>query len=199
LLPVQRVMVASSAAADKSRRLNMNTIRTAVVVLIAFAAAVVAYAQAPAKPITPADHPPAAAARQAHPAPMVNAADLKWGAAPPAFNPGAQMAVIDGDPTKPGPFVIRAKFPAGFKVMPHFHPTDESVTVISGTLAAAMGEKWDEAAMKTFTAGAFARMPAKSPHYVQAKEDTIVQVHGIGPFTLTYVNPNDDPRKKKTQ
>jgi quercetin dioxygenase-like cupin family protein len=207
LLPVQRVMVASAAAADKSRRLNMNTIRTAAVVLIAFAAAVVASAQAPANPPSTstdkpaAAHPPspAASARQVHPAPMVNAADLKWGAAPPAFNAGAQMTVIDGDPAKPGPFVIRAKFPAGFKVMPHFHPTDESVTVISGTLAAAMGEKWDEAAMKTFTAGAFARMPAKSPHYVQAKEDTIVQVHGIGPFTLTYVNPNDDPRKKKTQ
>ena len=62
-----------------------------------------------------------------------------------------------------------------------------------------MGEKWDDAAMKTFTAGAFARMPKKSPHYVQAKEETVVQVHGTGPFTLTYVNPNDDPRKKKTQ
>ena len=102
----------------------MNTIRAAVVVLIAFAAAVVAYAQAPAKPTrTPAFA--CGFGEQAHPAPMVNAADLKWGAAPPAFNPGAQMAVIDGDPTKPGPFVIRAKFPAGFKVMPHFHPTDE--------------------------------------------------------------------------
>ena len=59
-----------------------------------------------------------------------------------------------------------------------------------------MGEKWDDAAMKTFTAGAYARMPQNSPHYVHAKEETIVQVHGTGPFTLTYVNPTDDPRKK---
>jgi quercetin dioxygenase-like cupin family protein len=172
----------------------MSQIRTLFISVIVAGAIVGALAQAPAKsPSQPAAHPPA------HAAPMVNASDLKWGAAPPAFNAGAQMAVVDGDPTKPGPFVIRAKFPAGFKVMPHWHPTDESVTVISGTLAAGMGEKWDDAAMKTFTPGAFARMPKKSPHYVQAKEETIVQVHGTGPFTLTYVNPNDDPRKKKTQ
>ena len=172
----------------------MFSSRNIAVALIVAAAASATNAQAPAKPSPkPVAHPPA------HAAPMVNASDLKWGAAPPAFNAGAQMVVIDGDPTKPGPFVIRAKFPAGFKVMPHWHPTDESVTVISGTLAAGMGDKWDDAAMKTFTAGAFARMPKKSPHYVQAKEETVVQVHGTGPFTLTYVNPNDDPRKKKTQ
>ena len=164
------------------------------IVAIVALAAVVSYAQAPEK-----GAPKPSAHQGAHPAPMVNAADLKWGPAPPAFTAGAQMAVVDGDPTKPGPFVIRAKFPAGFRVMPHWHPTDESVTVISGTLAAGMGEKWDDAAMKTFTAGAFARMPRKSPHYVQAKEETIVQVHGTGPFTLTYVNPNDDPRTKKTE
>lgn len=176
----------------------MHKFRTVAVVLIVAAATIVAYAQAPDKPA-----PKAAASAQhgpaAHPAPMVNASELKWGPAPPAFNAGAQMAVVDGDPGKPGPFVIRAKFPAGFKVMPHWHPTDESVTVISGTLVAGMGGKWDDAAMKTFSAGGFARMPAKSPHYVQAKDETIVQVHGNGPFTLTYVNPNDDPRKKKTQ
>jgi hypothetical protein len=165
-----------------------------LVALFVVTAAGVSYAQAPDKPASkPAAH------QATHAAPMVNAGDLKWGPAPPAFNAGAQMAVIDGDPTKPGPFVIRAKFPSGFKVMPHWHPTDESVTVISGTLAAGMGDKWDDAAMKTFTAGGFARMPRKTTHYVQAKEETIVQVHGIGPFMLTYVNPNDDPRKKKTQ
>ncbi len=172
----------------------MFNYRNSVIALIVAASAVVSYAQAPGKPSPqPTAHP------AAHAAPMLNASDLKWGAAPPAFNAGAQMAVVDGDPSQSGPFVLRVKFPAGFKVMPHWHPTDESVTVISGTLAAGMGEKWDDAAMKTFAAGAFARMPKNSPHYVQAKEETIVQVHGTGPFTLTYVNPNDDPRKKKTQ
>ena len=130
---------------------------------------------------------------------MVNAGELKWGPAPPAFNAGAQMAVLDGDPTKAGPFVLRVKFPDGFKVMPHWHPTDESLTILSGTLMAGMGEKWDDAAMKTFTAGGFARMPKKTPHYVMAKGETVIQVHAIGPFVLTYVNPKDDPRHKKTQ
>jgi hypothetical protein len=171
----------------------MQTFRFPALVLFLTTAAAAASAQTPAKtPAKPAEHPPAAHAT------MLNAADLKWGPAPPAFNAGAQMAVVDGDPAKPGPFVLRVKFPDGFKVMPHWHPTDENVTVVSGTLNAGMGEKWDDAAMKTFTAGAFARMPKKSPHYVQAKEETVVQVHGTGPFALTYVNPNDDPRKKKT-
>lgn len=165
-------------------------------ILAAATATAVAFAQAPAKTAAPKQ---AAAAKPAASHPMLNAADLKWGPAPDAFNPGAQMAVVDGDPTKPGPFVLRAKFPDGFKVMPHWHPTDESVTILSGTLMAGMGQKWDDAAMKSFTAGAFARLPKKAPHYVVAKGETIIQVHAMGPFTLTYVNPNDDPRKKKTQ
>ena len=172
----------------------MSRFRSVIATLIAATATVAAYAQAPDKP---AAKPGAHAG--AHAAPMVNASDLKWGPAPPAFTAGAEMAVVDGDPSKAGPFVIRARFPAGYKVMPHWHPTDESLTVISGSLAAGMGDKWDDAAMKTFTAGAFARMPRKAAHYVHAKEDTVIQVHGTGPFTLTYVNPGDDPRKKKTQ
>jgi len=167
----------------------MSNRRTAVAAVILATAAAVGYAQSP---------PKSAAKPNAHP-PMVNASDLKWGPAPAAFNPGAQLAVVDGDPSQTGPFVIRVKFPDGFKVMPHWHPTDEHVTVLSGTLAAGMGEKWDDAAMKTFTAGGFARMPKASPHYVRAKGETIVQVHGTGPFSLTYVNPSDDPRIKKTQ
>ena len=177
----------------------MSIVRTPVVALFLAAAVTAASAQAPAakagaKPAgQPAAHPPAAHA------PMVNTADLKWGPGPDAFQPGIQMAVIDGDPSKPGPFVLRAKFPDGFKVMPHWHPTDESLTILSGTLMAGMGEKWDDAAMKTFTAGGFARMPKKTPHYVMAKGETVIQVHAIGPFVLTYVNPKDDPRQKKTQ
>jgi len=155
-----------------------------------------AYAQAPA-PAKPTTKPAAKPAAASHP--MVNAGDLKWGPGPDAFQPGMQMAVVDGDPSKPGPFVLRAKFPDGFKVMPHWHPTDESLTVLSGTLMAGMGEKWDDAAMKSFTAGGFARMPRKTPHYVVAKGETIIQLHATGPFVRNYVNPKDDPRQKKTQ
>src|SRR4051812_9847623 len=103
----------------------MRVFRASVVALLlmAGAAVAVAYAQAPAKSAgKPAGH----AAPAAHP---MNAGDLKWGPAPPAFNAGAQMAVVDGDPSAAGPFVVRVKFPDGFKVMPHWHPTDENVTV----------------------------------------------------------------------
>lgn len=175
----------------------MNRLCTPLVTALLTAAAAATYAQAPAAtPAKPAArHTDAAGAVKP---PMVNTADLKWGPGPPAFNPGTEMAVIDGDPSKPGMFVLRAKLPDGFKIMPHWHPTDESVTVLSGNLLAGMGEKWDDAAMKSFTAGGFARLSKKMPHYVVAKGETILQIHAAGPFVLTYVNPKDDPRTKKT-
>lgn len=134
------------------------------------------------------------AAKPAHV--VVGAAELKWGPAPPVFEKEAQMAVVSGDPGKPGPFVVRLKAPAGFKVMPHFHPTDENITVISGTFALGMGDKFDAAALKEMGAGAFALMPAEMHHFAMAKTAVIAQVHGTGPFALTYVNPADDPSKR---
>jgi quercetin dioxygenase-like cupin family protein len=122
--------------------------------------------------------------------------ELKWGPAPPVFEKGAQMAVVAGDPGKAGPFVVRLKVPAGYKINPHFHPTDENVTVISGTFALGMGDKFDAASMKTAPVGTFALLPAQMPHYVMAKTAAVVQVHAMGPFTLTYVNPADDPSKR---
>lgn len=126
---------------------------------------------------------------------MLTAAESKWGPAPPVFNPGAMMAVESGDPSQAGPFVIRLKVPAGYKVMPHWHPTDENVTVISGTFALGMGEKFDAATMKSLPAGGYALLPATMRHYAMAKTAAVVQVHGTGPFALTYVNPADDPSK----
>jgi len=177
--------------ADKEH--PMHRFRTTLVAMSILAAVTAAYAQAPAK---------SAAKPKGQPAPppaahvMVNAADLKWGPPPPALPAGSQITVLEGDPGKAAPFVLRAKMPDGYKIMPHWHPTDEYVTVLSGTLVAGMGEKWDDAAMKTFTAGGFAKMPKKTAHYVTAKGETIIQVHAMGPFVVTYVNPKDDPRKK---
>jgi quercetin dioxygenase-like cupin family protein len=105
------------------------------------------------------------------------------------------FALVSGDPTKAGPFVIRLKVPAGYKIAPHWHPTDENVTVISGTFAIGMGEKFDETKMKTLPAGGYAQMPAEMRHYAMAKTATVVQVHGVGPFVLNYVNPADNPAK----
>jgi hypothetical protein len=139
-----------------------------------------------------------ATAQGAHTA--VNANEMKWGAAPPALPPGAQAVILDGDPAKAGDaFTLRLKFPDGYKVPPHWHPTDERIVVLSGTLMMGVGEKGDAAKMHALTAGAFGKMPKEVRHYAAAKGLTVIQVSGIGPFEVNYVNPNDDPRRKKTQ
>jgi quercetin dioxygenase-like cupin family protein len=129
---------------------------------------------------------------------LLPADQLKWGPQPPALPAGAQVAILDGDPMKPGPFVVRAKFPDGYTVPPHWHPTTENIVVLSGTLMVGMGEKLDKGSMQTLTAGGYSKMPARMNHYVIAKGETTIQIHGTGPFELTYVNPADDPRKKTT-
>lgn len=129
---------------------------------------------------------------------VVPTAAMKWIDPPPSVPPGAKLAVISGDPSKPEMFTIRLQFPNGYKIAPHWHPTDEHVTVLSGTFAAAMGKTWDDKALATLPAGSYAVMAATMPHYATARGATVVQVHGMGPFVLNYVNPADDPSKKKT-
>ncbi|MFP5265533.1 MAG: cupin domain-containing protein [Blastocatellia bacterium] len=128
---------------------------------------------------------------------MMTPGDVKWGPAPPALPAGAQAALLEGDPSKAGStYTIRAKLPDGYRIPPHWHPVDENVTVIEGTLAMGLGEKFDDAAGHDMTAGSYARMPKGVRHFAWAKGDTIIQVHGVGPFEVNYVNPSDDPRKK---
>jgi ketosteroid isomerase-like protein len=124
-------------------------------------------------------------------------ASLTWGDAPPSLPPGAKMAVVAGDPGKSGPFTVRAQLPAGYKIAPHWHPTDENVTVLSGSFSLGMGEKWDEAALKDLPAGGFVTASAGMRHFAMARTAATIQVHGIGPLVLNYVNPDDDPSKKK--
>jgi quercetin dioxygenase-like cupin family protein len=121
---------------------------------------------------------------------------MKWAAAPPALPPGAQAVVLAGDPGKEGIFVIRIKLPAGYRVPPHWHPSDEFVTVLSGTLQFGMGDKFDAASMQTLPAGSFATAAKEMRHYAAAKGPTVIQVTAMGPFAITYVNPADDPRTK---
>jgi quercetin dioxygenase-like cupin family protein len=125
-----------------------------------------------------------------------NPSALKWSPAPPALPPGAQLTVLSGDPGASGPYVLRAKLPTGYTVPPHTHPTDENVTVISGTLHFAMGGKLDKSKGDAVKTGGFFRAEKGMQHYAWATEPTVIQVHGIGPFDITYVNPADDPRNK---
>ncbi len=127
---------------------------------------------------------------------MVRPDDMKWGPGPPALPAGAEAAVLTGNPGQAEPFVIRVKFPDGYKVPPHWHPTDENVTVIKGTFVMGKGEQFNPDAAEALPAGSFVRMPKETRHFAFAKGETIIQVHGMGPFQITYVNEADDPRKK---
>ena len=128
---------------------------------------------------------------------MISPADIKWVDAPPSLPAGAKAAVIQGDPKNEGPFTMRVKLPADYKVAPHFHPDTETVTVLSGEFNVAMGDAFDASKAKALGAGSFAAMPKKSPHFAFTKGETVIQVNAHGPWTLTYVNPADDPRNKK--
>lgn len=121
---------------------------------------------------------------------------LKWGDAPPVLPAGAQAAVLDGDPTKAAPFTIRLKVPDGYAVPPHWHSIEENVTVISGSFGLGLGDKMDKAKVRYLPAGSYVRLGKEERHYAIAKGETVVQVHGTGPFDLHYVNPADDPTKK---
>jgi hypothetical protein len=128
---------------------------------------------------------------------VVTPDQIKWGPAPPSLPPGAELAVLSGDPSKAGvPFTIRAKMPDGYKVPPHWHPTNENVNVIQGTLMVGMGNKFDESAGSEMPTGSYALMPKGVRHFAWAKGETIIDVYGMGPFAITYVNPSDDPRHK---
>jgi quercetin dioxygenase-like cupin family protein len=140
---------------------------------------------------------PAAAAVKDHI--MVSPEQLKWEACSPALPPSARCASVEGDRTAPNVlFTFRAKLPDGYRVAPHFHPADEHLTVIQGTFAMGLGKTFDAAALHPMGAGSFMVMPKGSAHFAEARGETVIQVHAIGPWGITYVNPADDPRNAKT-
>jgi quercetin dioxygenase-like cupin family protein len=137
----------------------------------------------------------ASAAEQHHT--VIPADAVQWGPAPPSLPPGAQAAALFGSPAKEGPFVLRLKFPAGFKVPPHRHSKDELVTVISGAFAIGAGEKVDAEALQPLPPGSFVQLPAGMAHHAWAEVESVVQINGVGPFDITYLDPKDDPRKNQ--
>lgn len=120
---------------------------------------------------------------------------LKW-TTPAAYASGAQFSVIKGDPTKEGVYVVRLKVPAGFKIAAHTHPNDENVTVLSGVFHIGTGDKFDEKKGETIKAGGYSYVAKGMTHYAYFPVETVIQLHGMGPQGITYVNPADDPRKK---
>jgi quercetin dioxygenase-like cupin family protein len=120
---------------------------------------------------------------------------LKW-TAPAAYAKGAEFAVLKGDPTKEGVYVVRLKVPAGFRIAAHTHPNDENVTVLSGTFNIGTGAKLDETKGESIKTGGYSFVAKGMQHYAWFPEDTVIQLHGMGPQGITYVNPADDPRKK---
>jgi quercetin dioxygenase-like cupin family protein len=121
---------------------------------------------------------------------------VSWGPSPAALPPGAKAAVLVGDPEKAEAFTLRLSLPDGYRVPPHSHPADELVTVIQGTFQIGMGDKFDASALTTLRAGGFVAMQPETRHFVQTQGNTVVQIHGIGPWKINYVNPADDPRQR---
>jgi quercetin dioxygenase-like cupin family protein len=121
-------------------------------------------------------------------------AAIVWGPAPAVFQPGAKLAVLQGDPGKAALYTVRLDLPDGYRIAPHFHPTEEVVTVIAGTFLVGLGDSLDVAHVITLPTGGFIVAGANMHHYAIARGHTIVQVHGMGPFALTYVHPQDAPQ-----
>jgi hypothetical protein len=128
---------------------------------------------------------------------MVLPYGIVWGPASPKLPAGARIAVILGDMSKPGElYVFRAKLPDGYRVAPHTHPMDEHVTVIAGVMMLGFGERREEEGMQELPAGSFVTLPKDMPHFNRMKGETILQFHGIGPYDINYVNPEDDPSRQ---
>ena len=136
--------------------------------------------------VAPAVHPQAA--------PPAQPAGLHWGPAPAVFPKGAKMAVVSGDPGKAAPFTVELAMPSGYKIPPHFHPTDETVEVKKGTLLVGMGDTFDASQAKPMNAGDKGSVPANAHHFAAVKGATVITVTAMGPFAMTYVNPADDPQ-----
>jgi quercetin dioxygenase-like cupin family protein len=126
--------------------------------------------------------------------------EANWGPAPPMLPPGAQIAVLSGDPMKPSAYAVRLKFPANYAIPAHSHPTDENVVVVSGAVTFGMGDKLTKGAAsnKTLPVGGFAQMPANVNHFAYTTQESTIVLFGQGPVEFKYVNPSDDPRSKRS-
>lgn len=126
---------------------------------------------------------------------MVKPEDLKWSAVP-SLPPGAKLAVIEGPLNEATPFTMRIRVPANYEIPAHWHPAIEHVTVISGTFNMGAGDQLDRSRSTALGPGSVAIMQPRTRHFAWTGAETEIQVHGVGPWAINYVNPADDPRKK---
>jgi hypothetical protein len=136
---------------------------------------------------------PAAAQHAGHL--MVKPEELKWSEVP-SLPPGAKLAVIEGPLNEATPFTMRIRMPANYQIPAHWHPAIEHVTVISGTFNMGAGDKLDRSRSTALDPGSAAIMQPKTRHFAWTEAETEIQVHGVGPWAINYVNPADDPRRK---
>lgn len=123
------------------------------------------------------------------------AGEIVWQDAPASLENGAQVAILEGAPSKAGVFTMRIKMPDGFQISPHWHPNVERVTVISGTFLLGSGENIDRRNVQPLKAGSYTSMPPEMVHYAIADGETVIQLTSVGPWVINYVNPDrDDPR-----
>lgn len=127
---------------------------------------------------------------------MVIPGNLAWKDGPGSLPKGARWAPVEGDMTKAGPFTVRLKLPANYDIPPHWHPAIEHVTVLSGSFYMGTGEKFDRSRATKLPIGGFAMMAVGTRHFAFTTEEAVLQLHGMGPWGITYVNPADDPRTR---
>lgn len=125
---------------------------------------------------------------------IVQPGTIDWQAGPPSMEPGAEAAAIEGDPSQPGFFNLRLRMPDGYRIAPHTHPQPERVTVISGTFLLGEGDQVDDSAMHALQPGSYFSMPPGMTHFARTQGETVIQLTSMGPWSIEYVNPEDDPR-----
>lgn len=125
---------------------------------------------------------------------LVNPDQMKW--APADVIPGVESAVLSGDPAKQQPFILESRWPAGSKIGPHWHSNTEHIIIISGTGTVGMSDNFDLQKGVPITTGGFIEMPSKMHHWFLAQSPVVMLIVGDGPFDITFINPEDDPRKK---
>jgi quercetin dioxygenase-like cupin family protein len=130
---------------------------------------------------------------------VVPADKVQFAPGPDVLPPGAQIAVLEGNPAEKGPITLRLRFPANYKIPAHWHSMAERVTVLSGSFFIGAGDKFDREATQELAPGGYVSLPAQMRHFAWAATPTVVQINLEGPFDIFYVNPADNPQKTQAR